>query len=366
MNRELRIAMIGAGAVNFGGGEGPWDHASRLEKIAGVRVVAVVDPDQQRARKQLGRRSSPSFQGAKVYAEYARMLEEVHPDAVWIGVPPHAHGSLEGGRDVERCCAEAGVHMFIEKPLSSSPPDTVRAVAETLSKHKVFASVGYMFRYSRAVEKIRSILQGSGGGVRAFQARYNCAYSEIRKREWWDTRCTGGPIVEQATHFLDLARFLVGEVETSSVRSIRIPADSPLGALDDIPQTDDGATFEETVPAEFRAPRATAAVWKFQSGALGTLNHATLLHGKKYEAEVEIWGDGLRIELVEPYGACRLRVRFPHSEQVEEFSFADDDPYLNEDRAFVETIRSGDGALIRCPYADAAKTHELAWAITGS
>ena len=40
-NPELKIAFIGAGAVNFGGGEGPWDHASRLEQIKGLRVVGV-------------------------------------------------------------------------------------------------------------------------------------------------------------------------------------------------------------------------------------------------------------------------------------------------------------------------------------
>ena len=34
----LRVGFVGAGAVNFGGPEGPWDHATRLEKIGGVEV----------------------------------------------------------------------------------------------------------------------------------------------------------------------------------------------------------------------------------------------------------------------------------------------------------------------------------------
>ena len=37
--KKLRVGFVGAGAVNFGSGGLPWDHASRLEKIGGVQVV---------------------------------------------------------------------------------------------------------------------------------------------------------------------------------------------------------------------------------------------------------------------------------------------------------------------------------------
>jgi predicted dehydrogenase len=78
---------------------------------------------------------------------------------------------------------------------------------------------------------------------------------------------------------------------------------------------------------------------------------------------LEIWGDGLRMVLSDPYGACRLHIRRPHSEQTETLSFAEDDPYLSEDRAFVDAVRQGDASLIRSPYADAMQTYELTWAI---
>ena len=41
---KLNVAFIGAGFVNFGGGEGPWDHATRLELMSDalelVRMIA--------------------------------------------------------------------------------------------------------------------------------------------------------------------------------------------------------------------------------------------------------------------------------------------------------------------------------------
>ena len=41
----LQVAFIGAGAINFGGAEGPWDHATRLEKLGGVEVRVLVNVD---------------------------------------------------------------------------------------------------------------------------------------------------------------------------------------------------------------------------------------------------------------------------------------------------------------------------------
>jgi predicted dehydrogenase len=239
----------------------------------------------------------------------------------------------------------------------------VRRVAEALDDSAVIVSVGYMFRYSLAVERMRELLQQTPGGARAVAARYGCAYSEIRKPFWWDVRRSGGPVVEQATHFLDLARHLAGEADLGSVRAVAIPETSPCAQLSDAPPMPDGRTPREAVPAPFRGPVATAAVWRFTSGAVASLTHGALLHGRKYDCELEVWGDGLRLLLEDPYGSCRLSIRRPGGEETTVETFSDDDPYLTEDAAFVEAVRTGEASAIRSGYADALKTHELAWAI---
>ena len=366
---EIKIAFIGAGDVNFGGGEGPWDHASRLEKIDGVRVVGVADPDVARANRQLAaRQAGPAagrYAGAAVFADFAEMLGKAGPDAVFIGVPPRAHGRVEFPADIELVCAAAGVHIFIEKPLGCAPPEEMSPLAERLanaSARGLVVSVGYMFRYARAIDAMRQLLEETPGGPRAVIGRYDCAYSEIGKADWWDIRRSGGPIVEQATHFVDLMRLLAGEALPETVSAVTVEATEPAGALADAPLRD-GLPIDADVPSPFRPPRATAAVWKFAGGAVGSLTHATLLHRKKYESELEVWGDGLRMVLADPYGACRLHVRRPGQEATETIDFAGDDPYLTEDRAFIEAVRTGDASAVRSAYADAMKTYELTWTI---
>jgi predicted dehydrogenase len=365
-SRELRIAFIGAGAANFGGGEGPWDHASRLEQIKGLRVVGVADPDLFRAMAQLRRRRGPLYARAQAYLDAVTMLDDLCPDAVWIAVPPKAHGTTKAGEDLEVQCAARGIHMFIEKPLAAARPEQVRRVAAALAKSAVITSVGYMFRYSRAIERMKQLLDATPGGGKVFVGQYDCAYSEIRKAEWWDVRGIGSPVVEQATHFVDLARFLMGDVDLKSVRAVSIPGGSSAGELRDAPKARDGRRMDRLAPREFRPPRATAAVWTFRSGAVGSLTHATLLHREKYDTQLEVWGDGLRVALVDPYGRPKLLVRRPHSEATKEIALAADDPYLSEDRVFVAAVRRGDASGIRSSYADALKTFELTWAITGA
>jgi predicted dehydrogenase len=361
---DLRIAFVGAGAANFGGGEGPWDHASRLEKIPGLRAVGIADPDLARVEKRLRERTGPMWAGARAFADFRIMLDETKPQAVWIAVPPHCHGTTETGKDLEVECARRGVAMLIEKPLGGARPEAVRPVADAIAASGVLASVGYMFRYSRAIEKMKAILAETPGGGRVFVGQYDCAYSRIVKPEWWDVRAMGGPIVEQATHFVDLARYLLGDADRASVRAVAIPGACAMGLLSDIPLLPDGRRMGADVPLKFRHPRATAAVWMCQSGAVASLTHATLLHKEKYDTRLEVWGDGLRVELADPYGAPVLSVRRPGTEATEIVPLEPDDPYLAEDVAFVEAVRTGDASRIRSPYADALKTFELTWAIT--
>ena len=194
-------------------------------------------------------------------------------------------------------------------------------------------------------------------------ARYNCAYSEFDHPYLWDSRKSGGPIVEQATHFCDLIRYFAGNVSLDTIKGVSVPAaatEGHVGALAHVPSV----VKESDVPIEARIPRVTIAHWQFEEGGIGCLNHGLTLWGKRYEASIDLWADGLRITLEEPYQPnCVLRVRRGFTDKEEVFTFPAADPYLEEDRAFLEAVRTGNQNLIRSSYEDASKTYELSWGI---
>jgi len=368
MQAVLRIAFIGAGQVNFGGLDGersPWDHATRIEQlctIIPISILGIADPDTKRAEKVLSiRKTNKIWENTKIFENYLIMLEECKPDAVFIGTPPYYHGSIQLNRDIEIQCAQRNIHMFIEKPISCANIDEVESLAKILKDSidgGLVVSVGYMFRYSKLVTKIKQLIQ-QFGPPKAFNARYNCAYSTISKSTWWDVDQSGGPIVEQATHFCDLARYLVGEIDLSSVYAFSIRPTDLGGNLNSIPSS----VNEDSLPEKRRIPRVTSSVWKFHSGAIGSLMHGALLHKSKYESELEIWGDGYKIALIDPYNECQLIVRAPHSNETVTYPCFEDDYYYSEVRVFLEAILSGDTKDILSPFQDALNTYKFTWSI---
>ena len=229
------------------------------------------------------------------------------------GVPPLYHGSPAPPKDIEVQCLRAGVHVFVEKPVSVLPPEEfspyMEAVQQAQRERDLVLSVGYMFRYHPAIQQMKSILHKHNRPVMGINARYNCAYSKSTNWIWWDKTKSGGPVVEQATHFCDLMRYIGGEVRSDTISALAIPASEDRtnpGYLSLVKPIN----REQDLEREKRIPRLTTAHWLFCSGAVGNLTHTVSLHGPKYEAAIEVWADGLRMALEEPYfPECKLRVR---------------------------------------------------------
>ena len=85
----LRVLFVGAGAVNFGGAEGPWDHSRRLEELGGVQVVAIADPDLPKARRvlelKLAGGSAEMYKDCLVVANYLEAIQTAKPQVAFIG-----------------------------------------------------------------------------------------------------------------------------------------------------------------------------------------------------------------------------------------------------------------------------------------
>jgi len=104
MAASLKIAFVGAGQVNFGGGEGPWNHVKRLEQMVikdnyALECVGICDPLLAVAESVLEvRRSNPDprlkkmWESTRVFNNLVDMLEATTPHCVFIGVPPAYHG----------------------------------------------------------------------------------------------------------------------------------------------------------------------------------------------------------------------------------------------------------------------------------
>lgn len=298
--------MLGAGFI-------AGRHVETLCSLPDVAVVGICDPQQARAAALAARA------GAAVFGDLDAMLDQARLDAVYLCVPPDAHGAPE------RAVLARGLGLFVEKPLG---PDL--AVAEVLAKEIDAAGVptatGYHWRYLDTVEEAARLLDGRP--PRLLAASW---LDRTPGTPWWPVRASsGGQLVEQATHLFDLCRLLGGEVDAVSAVAGRSPAGP--GDIDHV----------------------AAGTLSFASGAVGSITSTCLLR-RGWRMGLEVVADGLALALTE------RELVVDDGSEVRTVPVGVD-PMRREDADFVAAVR-GEPVRPRVPYREALRTHRLAVAV---
>jgi predicted dehydrogenase len=306
----LRVGLVGAG---FAAGL----HVGSLAGIAGVQLAAVADPLPARAEALAAR------VGARAYPDHRRMLDAEPLDAVYVCVPPFAHGAPE------LAVLERGLPFFVEKPLAIDLA-TAEAVAAEVARRGVVTATGYHWRYLDTVERAAELV-----AVDPCRLLLGWWLDKAAGPDWWLREAgSGGQLVEQTTHLFDLARFLVGEVTGVHAAGGRFPRRSELHAGDVLD--------------------VSTATLRFASGAVGSVSSSCLLR-RGHRIGLELVCEGLVLELTE----TELAVDDGRSRQVVP---AARDARAAADRDFVAAVR-GEPAAVRVPYAEALRSHRLALAV---
>ncbi|UZJ55547.1 hypothetical protein CBS101457_004867 [Exobasidium rhododendri] len=380
MSAPFNVILVGAGEINFGSPEGPWNHSARLESILGSRlcVLCVIDPDVRRSEERISERQQGDTPAAWTHTIAVRTLPEakerlnsstdVH--LILLGCPPHFRGTCEKDRDMDLQVVSSFPHakgLLIEKPVAALDPQVADCQEVAVRLHSwaqrgAVISVGYMLRYLSTVRKMKNILADNHLVPTCINARYYMAYENARKISWWDKSVSCGPVVEQATHFVDLVRFIAGQdnpVLSESVRAIAVEHDEEAGSLSK-------QNIEESdISPENRVPRVTTAFWKHEKGTLGTLCHGIALHDRPYDTELEVLTDGWVMKLKGAYSSSpSLSVLGPYS-AAEEIISTEDDPFTSELEAIIQAIDGNDSGHkpILSTFEDALNTYVLTWKI---
>lgn len=309
--RVCRVGLVGAGGV-------AQRHARVLAGFADVTLVGVTDVVADAAAALAGTYGGRAFAGVDD-------LLAAGVDAVYVCVPPFAHGP------VEEAVIAAGVPMFVEKPVALDLA-TAERIAGLVERRGLLTGVGHHWRYLSVVDQARRLL--AGRPVRMVNGAW---LDKVPPVPWWARRdSSGGPVVEQAAHVLDLVRLLAGEVTEVTGYGDGSPPPVPDADIDSV----------------------TAATVRFASGAVGTLAAACVL-GWKHRAGLEILADGLALTLAEDgLTVC-------DSDGQRHLSADPEAARVAVDRAFVDAVR-GIGDDVRVPYAEALRTHRLAVAVAES
>lgn len=227
-NSTVHLALLGCGLRGTA-------VATSFVKNTNTRLVALADlfPDQlAKARthfdglgSSLGHSPIAShnlFTGEQA-AQAVAACKDV--DAVQISTPPWFHVDHLG------IVVRSGKHAYCEKPLGVDVPQTRRALEiGAMAEGKLSLEVGFQLRsappFAAAVDRIH---KGAIGKVAVIDAHYNApaptylempniSPDELRIRRWkWDRVLSGGNLLEQGIHVLDMCNWVQNKHPQSAI-----------------------------------------------------------------------------------------------------------------------------------------------------
>jgi myo-inositol 2-dehydrogenase/D-chiro-inositol 1-dehydrogenase len=295
----INIGIIGAGRI------GKLHAETLVMRVPEARVLAIADIIPDAAMETAARLNIPTASG-----DYHDILNnpDIHAVAICSATDTHSQIIVES--------AEAGKHIFCEKPIDFSLENIDRALA-AVDRAGVTLQIGFNRRFDPNFARVREVVQsGAIGDVHILRitsrdpAPPPIAYIKV----------SGGIFLDMTIHDFDMARFLVGSevTEVFAVGAVRVdPAIGDAGDID------------------------TAVVTlKFANGAIGVIdNSRKAVYG--YDQRAEVFGSE-GVVMSENNSAYRVNIGdtrgFHGAPPLYFFLERYTDSYINEMKAFIHAV----------------------------
>jgi myo-inositol 2-dehydrogenase / D-chiro-inositol 1-dehydrogenase len=310
----MKIGFIGTG----------WfanKHANILGEMDGIDVTAFCGTSIEKAETEARKWSS-----AKGYTNVEEMLDKQKLDAVYICVPPMAHGAIE------QALLERRIPFFVEKPLGIN--DVPFEIARKIEEQGLITSVGYHWRYMDISKKAQALLQERQVGM-----ALGYWMGSMPMVPWWrDVNKSGGQFIEQTTHIVDLLRFLSGEVK-------EVYAAYSSGVME---RKVEGTTVSDV----------GSVILKLNNGIVANISNTCILP-ESYKAGLDVYTNEGVMEI------SSNQLRDIRGKEINEYR-NQLDPYKVENEIFLNAVKTGDSTHILSTYKDAVKTHVITLAAARS
>ncbi|PKO23878.1 MAG: hypothetical protein CVU38_01650 [Chloroflexi bacterium HGW-Chloroflexi-1] len=197
----IKVAIIGCGGIAD-------YHGPHLVKLPDVKVVGTCDVIEEKARSLAER-----IGVGKWCTDYRELLDEV--DAVWVCTRPSDRV------DIVTAAAEAGKHIFSEKPIALNLQDADTMIAAA-KKAKVKYMLGYCLRFWNPYKLLRDTFASGelGDLVGCWTRRY--MPGDMSGSWFGDQKKSGGVMLDFGSHDVDWVRWVGGDVKTVLAKTFRI------------------------------------------------------------------------------------------------------------------------------------------------
>ena len=273
--RRIRIAIVGCGRIAANHFNAIDTHKERLQ------LVAVCDTDPRALQAAQAKYNVPG------YSSLGALLESSDADLFALCTPSGLHP--EQAIQVAR----AGRHVMTEKPMATRWNDGLQMV-RACDEAGVHLFVVKQNRRNATLQMLKRAMEKKRFGrihmvtINVFWSRPQSYYDSAKWRGTWEF--DGGALMNQASHYVDLADWLIGPVESVQAYVATLARDIQV---------------EDT---------ATVGI-RWRSGALGSINVTMLTYPKNLEGSITIIGE-----------RGTARIGGVAVNEIQSWEFADQDP----------------------------------------
>jgi predicted dehydrogenase len=269
--KEIGIGLLGVGWM----GE---VHSTSYRRVpihfpdCDGRARLVIAADEVESRAQA---AAEKLGYAAWTTDWREVIAHANVDAVSICAPNFVH------REMAIAAAEAGKHIWGEKPLGALPQDTV-AIERAVDAAGVRTIVGLNYRNPPAVQYARQLIaEGELGDVNHFRMQFVASYSANPRAalSWRFSRELSGHgiLSDLGSHAIDLAMFLCGPIVRATATSAILIPERPKV------QMGTGTHFSVVEGEVELGPVENedwcAALVEFESGLKGTIELSRVMVG---------------------------------------------------------------------------------------
>lgn len=245
---EINFGLIGCGKIAL-------RHIDAIKQSTNATIRAVCDAEIERAK------TIAQYANVPFYLNYQQMLKE-HPEIniVTLLTPSGLH--YQQGIDIIK---QFQKHLLIEKPMVLTTT-SAELLKQTADHHHVELFPIYQHRFNKAVDRVKRAIghDKALGGLRVGTVRVRWC----RPQRYYDLSAwrgtwamDGGALTNQGIHFIDLLRYLCGEVKQVHAKL------ATLGAQIEVEDTG-------------------TAILEFANGALGVIEIMTSARPDDFEASI--------------------------------------------------------------------------------
>jgi predicted dehydrogenase len=198
---------VGTGMIGVGGRGSFLLEGVIRQPNAKVLGLCDIKPDRLDKAATAAARDNPA-----TYSDWRRILDRKDIGAVFIATPPYLHSEMAVA------AIKAGKHVYCEKPIGITPAQVRDILEAAKGSNKVFVAGQQLRSQKQFGETVHKIHEGAIGDVIMVKAQRHAPADlphDGTSGDWYfDVTKSGGYLIEQSVHNLDLCNWVIGNHPT--------------------------------------------------------------------------------------------------------------------------------------------------------